>query len=330
MMTDPKQYTIGWICAVTCEFVAAQAFLDETHDYCRDSEGDSNTYALGKIGEHNVVIAALPLGLYGLTSAATVAKDLVRSFPNVRIGLMVGIAGGAPSAKHDIRLGDVVVSRRSYNSSGVIQYDNGRQIQEQGFAQQGTLNSTPTALATTVAGLEAHHELRGHELYHSIEKALKKIRKRKAYAHPPLSSDRLYRSDVVHSSDATGSCAEVCGEGPSLLVQREPRDEDDDYPVIHYGPIASANALMKDAHMRDALAAENNILCFEMEAAGLMNHFPCLVIRGICDYSDTHKNDEWQGFAAMAAAAYATELLHNMQAHEVEAKKSLADALSTC
>ena len=61
---------------------------------------------------------------------------------------------------------------------------------------------------------------------------------------------------------------------------------------------------MKDALLRDALIAEKDVLCFEMEAAGLMNHFPCVVIRGICDYSDSHKNKEWQGYAAMAAAAY--------------------------
>jgi hypothetical protein len=66
---------------------------------------------------------------------------------------------------------------------------------------------------------------------------------------------------------------------------------------------------MRDALIRDKLAAEKNVLCFEMEAAGPMNHFACLVIRGICDYSDSHKNKEWQGYAAMAAAAYAKDLL---------------------
>jgi nucleoside phosphorylase len=57
--------------------------------------------------------------------------------------------------------------------------------------------------------------------------------------------------------------------------------------------------------IRDKLAAERDVLCFEMEAAGLVNHFPCLVIRGICDYADSHKNKEWQGYAAVVAAAYA-------------------------
>lgn len=68
---------------------------------------------------------------------------------------------------------------------------------------------------------------------------------------------------------------------------------------------------MKDAIQRDELAKATGeeCICFEMEAAGIMNTFPCLVIRGICDYADSHKNDRWQGYAAATAAAYAKELL---------------------
>jgi nucleoside phosphorylase len=85
---------------------------------------------------------------------------------------------------------------------------------------------------------------------------------------------------------------------------------------------------MKNALLRDSLAAEKDVLCFEMEAAGLMNHFPCLVIRGICDYSDSHKNKEWQGYAAMMAAAYAKDLLYQIPLHTVQAEKKLSDVLS--
>ncbi|KAF3191749.1 hypothetical protein TWF225_000970 [Orbilia oligospora] len=82
---------------------------------------------------------------------------------------------------------------------------------------------------------------------------------------------------------------------------------------------------MKNAIVRDKLAAENDILCFEMEAAGLMNQFPCLVIRGICDYSDSHKNKEWQGYAAMAAAAYAKDLLREVVPAKVDVEKRIAE-----
>jgi nucleoside phosphorylase len=85
---------------------------------------------------------------------------------------------------------------------------------------------------------------------------------------------------------------------------------------------------MKDALICDRLAVEKDVLCFEMEAAGLMNHFPCLVIWGICDYLDSHKNKEWQGYAAMAAAAYAKDLLSCIPPNKVEAEKRISDVLS--
>jgi nucleoside phosphorylase len=88
--------------------------LDEIHQGLDLAQGDKNTYTLGQIGEHNVVIACLPSGTTGITPAANVAKDMLRSFPRIRIGLMVGTGGGAPSPNkppsEDIRLGDVVVS----------------------------------------------------------------------------------------------------------------------------------------------------------------------------------------------------------------------------
>ncbi|KKO96833.1 hypothetical protein THAR02_11062, partial [Trichoderma harzianum] len=129
-MSNPHVYTIGWICAIPTEYVAAQAFLDEKHegpDYT--SPNDNNDYTLGKIGRHNIVIAVLPNGEYGLSSAASVARDMLHSFPNIRIGLMVGIGGGAPSSKHDIRLGDVIVGVSNKGKGGVVQYDFGKAIQ---------------------------------------------------------------------------------------------------------------------------------------------------------------------------------------------------------
>lgn len=90
-------------------------------------------------------------------------------------------------------------------------------------------------------------------------------------------------------------------------ITRTPRSSHE--PEIHYGIIASGNQVVKDAHTRDQIAKKLGALCFEMEAAGIMNQLPCLVIRGVCDYCDSHKNKEWQGYAALTAAAYTKELL---------------------
>jgi hypothetical protein len=85
-MLDPKNYIVGWISAIGTENVAAMPFLDEEHEVPDVSANDDNVYTLGKIGKHHVVVAILPDGEYGTDSAACVARDMVRSFPNIRIG----------------------------------------------------------------------------------------------------------------------------------------------------------------------------------------------------------------------------------------------------
>ena len=58
-----------------------------------------------------------------------------------------------------------------------------------------------------------------------------------------------------------------------------------------------------------------------------MDNFPCLVIRGICNYSDTHKNKNWQPYAAATAAAYAKELLWVIAPVQVEKTPTATDAI---
>ncbi|KAL7935390.1 hypothetical protein V8C35DRAFT_321484 [Trichoderma chlorosporum] len=326
-MSNPSDYTVGWICGISTEYVAAQAFLDEKHEGPDSvARNDNNDYILGRIGKHNVAIAVLPLGEYGLSSAASVARDMLHSFPNIRIGLMVGIAGGAPSLKHDIRLGDIVVSASGNGRGGVFQYDFGKTVQGRKFHQTGFLNQPPQILRAAVNGLKAQYEADGHNLTQMVNKAIEKTpRLRKKYTRPEANTDRLYLSGIVHPQDDDATCDYSCSDPYlSLLQVRPDRTEDDDNPAIHYGLIASGNHLMKDAALRDALAAEKDVLCFEMESAGLMNHFPCLVIRGICDYSDTHGNEEWQGYAAMGAAAYAKDILYRISPSKVEAEKKIS------
>ena len=326
-MSNPQDYTVGWICAISTEYVAAQEFLDEEHEAPEFvSPNDTNDYALGRLGKHNVVIAVLPDGDYGTASAANVATNMLHSFPNVRIGLMVGIGGGAPSEKHDIRLGDIVVSTARDGEGGVFQYDFGKTIQGQAFQHTRFLNQPPIILRTALTGIQAQYKRKGHQIEEAINGILEKnARLQQEYERPQPSTDRLFKPEITH--DLRG-CAVFCAKNALNLVSRRERTKNEDNLAIHYGLIASGNQLMKDAIVRDQLAAEKDVLCFEMEAAGLMNHFPCLVIRGICDYSDSHKNKEWQGYAAMAAAAYAKDLLCRIPPNKVEAEKRINDILS--
>ncbi|KAK4184262.1 hypothetical protein QBC35DRAFT_506288 [Podospora australis] len=303
----PEDYTIGWISALSIELTAAASMLSERHE---QPPGLESIYTVGRIGNHNVVLACLPEGQMGTNSAATVARDLMQDFPGIRFGLMVGIGGGVPSKKKDIRLGDVVVSKPRNGHSGVVQYDFGKSVTD-GFQRTGSLNNPPNLLLTAVS----HMKAKQFDDWHPITSHLDRLPRmpQDKFARPPAGEDRLYKATYKHEA-ADGDCSGGCD--PSQLIQREPRKDGE--VQVFYGTIASGNQVMKNGEVRDDISAKlGGVLCFEMEAAGLMNNFPCLVIRGICDYCDSHKNDQWQPFAAGIAAAYARELLSFIPAAKV-------------
>ena len=294
---------MGWVCAIYKELSAAITMLDERHESLEREPYDDNSYVLGRVGQHNVVIASLPDGETGTNSAKYVATQMRRSFTEIRFGLMVGVAGGVPilDPGPDIRIGDIVVNRPTDKHGGVLQYDYGTTSPDS-FVPKGFLNATPQVLRTAVTTLRAEHNSQeGNRLldYLSPTKNPKLLPK---FAYPEAEKDELFEASYKHvgKSDTCADCDR------SKLVNRRPRSRD---PVVHYGTIGSGNQIMADGTTRDKVATKHGLLCFEMEAAGLMNTFPCLVIRGICDYADSHKNNRWKNYAAAAAAAYAKDLL---------------------
>ncbi|PYI24506.1 purine and uridine phosphorylase [Aspergillus violaceofuscus CBS 115571] len=295
-----EDYTVGWICALAPELAAAAAMLDETYAppaVFQQDPNDSNVYSCGRMGQHKVVIVSLGAGMPGKVPASTTATSLLRSFPKIRFGLMVGIGGGIPAkiaedSADDIRLGDVVVSVPHVESGGVVQYDHGKIVHEGQFVQTGSLGKAPTILLKAVQRVQAQHDMQGSSIPELLEKILQDRPKMAIKCQRPDAEDCLYQA---HRCDARH------------LVQRPARDSDE--PVIHYGLIGSADRVMLHGPTRDYLRTAKNIICLEMDAAGLMDKLSCLVIRGISDYADTHKSDRWHGYASIVAAGYAKELL---------------------
>ena len=239
---------------------------------------------------------------------------------------MVGIAGGAPSQKHDIRLGDLVVSSPTPRYGGILQYDFGKAVQKHEFEITSHMAPPPDNLLNAIASLKAKHKQTGHHIAKTVTQVLKKNPRLVAEcSRPSAATDRLYPTDYNHADQEDCDCCRIDTQH-QFMKSRRKRGQGEDDPMIHYGLIASANQLMKDAIARDALIEKADVLCFEMEAAGLMNSFPCVVIRGICDYSDTHKNDSWQGYAAATAAAYAKELLEIIPGTSVKMIMSIEEA----
>lgn len=313
-----EDYTVGWICALPVELAASAELLDVEHPQLPHDTKDSNSYTFGSIAGHNIVIGCLPFGQIGLVSAASVAIQMKSRFPSIRFGLMVGIGGGVPTENSDIRLGDVVVSLPSGQYGGVVQYDMGKTLSEGQNIRTGALNAPPQILLTALAAVEAARLRDRFDLKDSLSSLGARLPK---FAYPQKLRDRLYKSTYAHSKGAT--CAQ-CSE--DQLEERPERDDVD--IVIHYGTIASGNQVMKDGVERDRLSSElGGVLCFEMEAAGLINNFPCVVIRGICDYADSHKNKLWQPYAAATAAAFAKALLGLIPATEVVKQPTVEETM---
>ena len=282
-----NDYTVAWICALPIEMAAAEAMLEEIHPKLSAVyASDTNQCTLGRLGGHNIVLACLPNGVYGTTSAAIVATHMLYSFSRIRVGLMVGIGGGEPSKDNDIRLGDVVVSSPTKQYGGVIQHDLGKNIGD-GIQMTGALNKPPQSLLNAIAALRTQHLRVGSKISNHVEGMLSKNPTMKlGFTSLEPDQDQLFAADYDH----IGSAKTCNGCDQTRVIIRPPRNTSG--PAIHFGLIAPGNHVMRHGLTRDRLAEKLGILCFEMEAAGLMDNFPCLVVRGICDYADSHKNKD--------------------------------------
>ncbi|PNP47200.1 hypothetical protein THARTR1_10705 [Trichoderma harzianum] len=335
-------YSVGWICALSKEQTVATAMLEERHGDLPKPSHDSNTYTLGSISGHNVVIACLPKGRYGTNSATNVVTLMSGTFPSLKICLMVGVGGGVPPK---VRLGDVVVSTPEGQHPGVVQWDMGK-AEDGGFERTGALNNPPNSLLSALNKLETEHTLTGSKIPEYLNQIAQKYpRVAKRYLKSDGLKDMLFQVDYIHvdrprmgkevtaeeedESHGDGSDEEednICYHcDKTKIVKRKRR-----LMRVHYGLIASGNQVVKDGVFRDKLNQDlgGGVLCFEMEAAGLMNNFSCLVIRGISDYSDSHKNEAWQDHAAAVAAAFARELLGHVQFSDIEGEPPVAVMLN--
>ncbi|KAL6834212.1 ankyrin repeat-containing domain protein [Trichoderma sp. SZMC 28015] len=340
-----KDYSVGWICALPKERAAAHAMLDSEHEPLSQPDHDHNTYTLGSIGGHNIVIACLPSGEIGNNAAANIVTQMINTFPSIKFGLMVGIGGGIPAR---VRLGDIVVSRPSGSFPGVVQWDLGKS-EKLGFKRTGALDRPPRILLTALAKLEASHDMHDSQISNYLRDMANNYPKLVGkYTWSPRLKDPMLEPDISEANASlwgsvfvlifqillalyrllSGLQKPVEKIMPSMSDEKsiygEPRDIG-----IHYGLIASGNQVVKDRIIRDRInqSLGGEVLCIEMEAAGLMNNFPCIIIRGICDYADEKKNKDWQEYAAALAAGFTKELLQHVRSADVDSERPVKDIL---
>ncbi|KAJ5758689.1 hypothetical protein N7520_005845 [Penicillium odoratum] len=324
---DRRGFDVAIICALDFEAHAIEYIFDnfwneqpDDRQYGKLPE-DENTYRTGVISNHNVVLTYMP-GM-GKSFAASATSSVRLSFPNIRLALVVGICGGVPSpfsngTNKKIFLGDIVISDE------IVVYDYGKMLPT-GFSQKKP-ETVPVSNREVRTFL---HKLKGPRGYNRlIERShhhlagLQKERPEE-YFHPPRRFDRLFESSYHHKHRRASNCksckeksycetaheatCEVLKCSSKRLVARS-RSTTEGIDV-HFGRMASADTVMKSSIIRDRIAEEANVIAFEMESAEVHDNLPCIVVKGVCDYADSHKDKIWQKCSAGGAAACVKALL---------------------
>ncbi|KAE8336390.1 nucleoside phosphorylase domain-containing protein [Aspergillus arachidicola] len=288
-------FTVAIFCALPLEVDAVTVLFDgfyKDSTLYQNAPGDSNTYTLGRMGRHHAVLVHLP-GM-GKSAASQAASSIRSSYPNIRLALVVGICGGVPYKKgHAEILLDIVVS------DGIVQHDFGRRV-------PGAFLRKTSVTDVLANGTVRYPGVEQDELFQPT------------YQHKH--HDPIACSSCAHSTNST-----VCDEVFDLSCRQLNCDKDKlvqrkrlqtaltlghtPSPTIHVGLIASGDTVMKSGQDRDLIAIQDNVIAFEMEGAGVWDSLPCLVVKGVCDYADSHKNKLWQPHAAATGAACMKALL---------------------
>ncbi|KAJ5646391.1 hypothetical protein N7490_002763 [Penicillium lividum] len=305
MIPSHGEFTVGWVTAIRKEYTAARQVLDEEFETTNFvlPRGDRNTYTYGRIGSHYVLITCLENAQYGIKSASDAADDMRSSFPMIRLLLIVGISGGIPTPSNDIRLGDIVVGTEivRYVRTATDELEHSSHVEPPG-----------RALFTGTQGLAVKLD-EGLDLHKVLEKTFTKTQKIKDdYQQPQNGIDLLWKADFDHGL----SCECLSSADETKLVYRPNRPYYDRIRV-HSGKIGSTDKITRDAGARDDIGNKIGILCSKEEPASPANTLPCLHIRGICDYADSHTNNVWKGYAAASASIYAKQLLQTIAPEEV-------------
>ncbi|KAE9566313.1 hypothetical protein CGMCC3_g17528 [Colletotrichum fructicola] len=298
---------IAVICALPREYDAVILAFDEiwSDEDTREPALSRHNHTLGRIGIHHVVLALLPN--MGKACAANEVVWLRSEYAGLEVAFLTGICGAVPKpgTENEILLGDVVIGKSIVH-----------------------LSRLSKDVRTFLATYETHHGR--DDLQQRITKILAQIQQvaiakdRHCYNRPAAQDDILYEPNYLHKHRDQSDC--VCHGWAACdgaikasckqlkcdvrhQVSRKRLESKGPELRIHIGRIGSGDTVMKSGKHRDRVAAEHGIIAFEMEGAGVWEEIPCIIVKGVCDYADSHKNKSWQDFAAAMAASATKALL---------------------
>ncbi|KAL6406228.1 hypothetical protein AUP68_10397 [Ilyonectria robusta] len=353
-MSSPRpsrrdDFEVAIICALPLEYDAVSYLFDEFWDENGDrygrAVGDPNSYTTGRVGKYNVVLALLPH--MGKTNTASAVASMRSSYGGLRLALLVGVCGATPCGRDgEVLLGD---------------YDFGRQYPGK-FIRKNTVEDNlgrPNkdirnllAIFETDRGLDRLEHRTAHFL-RQLQATVAQTRRRGKYDYPGPAEDKLFKPTYRHKHYVSPTCIcrdcfsdvdPVCDEALSSpcadlgcddehLITRErlrakrqsEHDSSDTAQQPAVGAVASGDMVMKSAADRDRISREAGVIAFEMEGAGVWDEVPCIVVKGVCDYADSHKHKGWQNFAAATAASASKAILEGYIQTDEALKASAGD-----
>ena len=291
-----KNTTIGVITALPKEFAAMKQILDIENTSEKQPENDNNNYAIGYInslngGQIKVVIALMKE--MGTNNAASTVTNLLRSFEDVDDIIVCGIAGGVPNvlkSEDHVRLGDIVIS----DKNGVLQYDSLKETDTNITIRD--YSSKPSAKLLGIVNL----------LIADFEGNKK----------PWINHLKIHEGKLRNSNRPNVDTDILTIKGTKVA---HPIDKDRflQEPKIFHGSIGSSNTLLKNEDKRDFLRDTYGVKAIEMEGSGIADGTwvlskGYLVVRGIVDYCNPDKNDEWHNYAATCAACYTKSIIERL------------------
>ncbi|RAO72609.1 uncharacterized protein BHQ10_008621 [Talaromyces amestolkiae] len=332
-------FHVGIVCTLDIEKQAIDKFFDEVYNAAEYGKlgGDANYYKIGRIGRHDVVL--VKLSGEGTQYSARSVTDLSQSYPDIKVYLLVGICAGVPfrgktrTQETETILGDVIIG------DSIVQTDYGKQYTEEYQRRKDrreVLGNPPLDIRNMLSHLKSEPEPVLNKMMSYLEVLQEQDQGK--WHYKGVSEDRLFETSFRHrhyTKDIKCECINCktkddpichaalrdsctttgCADHYHCLISRnrlETTTKNNCFtpkPLIHFGTIASANTVLKSGEHRDLIVQnerdqwDEEIIAFEMEGAGMWDSRPCVIIKGVSDYADSHKNDIWHAYAAATAAA---------------------------
>lgn len=317
---------------------------------------DVNTYTVGRLGCQHVVLVYLPS--MGSMDSAPAAASMKATFPGIKLALVVGVCGVNPYLKdedgREVLLGDVLISTAVVMVNSEQRYPGRLTIWTE---IEDVLGRAPTmirAFLQKLQGVKAHGRLKNKTTRYA-DAIVMGLGGRGAY--PGANQDKLFPTQYRHKHQDPEKCSicarcteplhRVCdnalvsscgilGCDDGYLVRRKRLEDgkrlrlaasssngaastgDPLQPCIWFGRFSCSEFVLKSGIHRDQVARENKIIAFEMEGAGTWDNLPTIIIKGACDYADSHKNKIWQPYAATTAAACAKAVVEEWRTSQLQ------------